>query len=736
MGKERGSFRSAAKVGAFVAGLMLVLALPGIAFAANTATFSGATPTPGSSSAVSKPTISLVVYDKYGVSSTSQYAKVTLSDVKAVGGAFIVGPRVSRVFTRISGLSSFRLTYAVPSALSVGPHYVSVRITDLKGHISIYNWAFTVTAPLADTVTFNNEGGTPGSASAAAAYDTAFGANMPAAPTKTGYTFAGYNTAADGSGTAFTSATLVTANTTVYAQWTANTVNTDTVTFNNEGGTPSSASAAVAQGTAFGANMPAAPTKTGYTFVSYNTAADGSGTAFTSATLVTANTTVYAQWTINISNSGTSTITFFTSGGTPVTAITQNVGSAVSAPTAPTLAGYTFAGWYRDFGLTTAYTFSTMPAADITLYAKWTSGTYTVTFVSNGNTPATQTATASYNTTVSSLPAAPVLTGNTFTGWFTTLTGGTQFTNATPVTANTTVYAHWANNSSISFNSNGGTSVTALTGAPGSAVSTPTAPTMTGHTFGGWFDDNGTFATPSHFTTMPLSPITVSAMWTISTYKVTFDNQGGSPATSALSTSYDTTLASLPTSPTLTESTFGGWFTGVGGTGSRFTTQTIVYATTTVYAKWTGNTETVTFSNTTTDAASAQATTTYNTTLSKLPTAPVLTGNTFGGWWTGVGGTGSQFTTSSLVPTTTTVYALWTPNTYTVTFSNGSASVPSSSTSTTVYNTPLASLPTSPTLSGYAFAGWWTVLSGGGTQFIGSTPVTSTITVYANWTTP
>ena len=44
----------------------------------------------------------------------------------------------------------------------------------------------------------------------------------------------------------------------------------------------------------------------------------------------------------------------------------------MTAPTAPTKTGYTFAGWYSDAGLTTPYTFTTMPASSITLYAKWT----------------------------------------------------------------------------------------------------------------------------------------------------------------------------------------------------------------------------------------------------------------------------------------------------------------------------------------------------------------------------
>lgn len=74
-----------------------------------------------------------------------------------------------------------------------------------------------------------------------------------------------------------------------------------------------------------------------------------------------------AQWTIN-----QYTITFNTDGGTAVKAITLDYNSAVTAPTNPTKTGYTFAGWYADEELATAYEFGTMPAETITVYAKWT----------------------------------------------------------------------------------------------------------------------------------------------------------------------------------------------------------------------------------------------------------------------------------------------------------------------------------------------------------------------------
>jgi uncharacterized repeat protein (TIGR02543 family) len=77
--------------------------------------------------------------------------------------------------------------------------------------------------------------------------------------------------------------------------------------------------------------------------------------------------TLYAKWTAN-----QYTIRFDSNDGTRVTAITQNFGTAVSAPTNPTRTGYTFAGWFSDEALTIAYTFTTMPSQATTLYAKWT----------------------------------------------------------------------------------------------------------------------------------------------------------------------------------------------------------------------------------------------------------------------------------------------------------------------------------------------------------------------------
>ena len=106
------------------------------------------------------------------------------------------------------------------------------------------------------------------------------------------------------------------------------------------------------------ATRPDAPTTTpGYTFGGWNKV---DGTAWNYASdKVTDNITLYAKWTAN-----TYTITFDTAGGSEIAPITQDYGTAITAPADPTREGYTFIGWDREFP-------ETMPAENITLKARW-----------------------------------------------------------------------------------------------------------------------------------------------------------------------------------------------------------------------------------------------------------------------------------------------------------------------------------------------------------------------------
>ena len=139
------------------------------------------------------------------------------------------------------------------------------------------------------TVTFDSTGGNAVSSQTTGTDGKL--ASLPAS-TKTGFTFNGWFTAATG-GTKVDTSTVFTANTTVYAQWTAVPVATTyTVTFDSVGGNAVSSQTTGTDGKL--ASLPTS-TKTGFTFNGWFTAATG-GTKVDTSTVFTANTTVYAQW--------------------------------------------------------------------------------------------------------------------------------------------------------------------------------------------------------------------------------------------------------------------------------------------------------------------------------------------------------------------------------------------------------------------------------------------------------
>lgn len=93
--------------------------------------------------------------------------------------------------------------------------------------------------------------------------------------------------------------------------------------------------------------------------------------------------TVYAKWLAGESGR----IRFETNGGSVIDEIVGVVGQSVPSVTAPTKAGYTFVGWYTDVELTQFYVLGTIPAGELTLYARWSKDTANykfVTYVLNG----------------------------------------------------------------------------------------------------------------------------------------------------------------------------------------------------------------------------------------------------------------------------------------------------------------------------------------------------------------
>ena len=116
--------------------------------------------------------------------------------------------------------------------------------------------------------------------------------------TRENYTFTGWNTAADGTGDTYADGAIVnfSANTTLYAQWTQNPV----ITFDANGGEGNMGTQTVNPGVS-AALLANTFTRADYDFAGWNTKADGTGTAYADKTTiaVSANTTLYAQWTLH-----------------------------------------------------------------------------------------------------------------------------------------------------------------------------------------------------------------------------------------------------------------------------------------------------------------------------------------------------------------------------------------------------------------------------------------------------
>ena len=154
------------------------------------------------------------------------------------------------------------------------------------------------------TVTFNgNQGTVPAGQETKDVTNGSPAGDLPT-PTRTGYDFAGWNTAASGvEGSSFTDATLVTDDITVYARWTAKTI---IVSFDAEGGTVTPASQSKQFNSTYGKDSDGTavqvlpvPTRSSYSFAGWYTGDNGTGTRVTDTTQVTnpVNHTLYAKWT-------------------------------------------------------------------------------------------------------------------------------------------------------------------------------------------------------------------------------------------------------------------------------------------------------------------------------------------------------------------------------------------------------------------------------------------------------
>ena len=484
-----------------------------------------------------------------------------------------------------------------------------------------------------------------------------------------------------------------------------------------------------------------------YTFKNWNTAANGSGTAYNNSASVKNLTTtnggtvnLYAQW------------------------------NSASVTYAPTRTGYIFGGWYKEASCTnkaTEVNGTYTPTANITLYAKWTAITYTVKYNGNGSTGGstansthtydvnkaltangyTRAYTVTYNHNYSGSSNTSKTATYSFKNWNTAANGsGTAYSNSATVKNLTTtnggtvnLYAQW-NSASVTY-----------------------APTRTGYIFGGWYKEASCTnkATEVNGTYTPTANITLYAKWTAITYTVKYNGNGSTGGSTANSThtydvnkaltangyerkytvTYNHNYAGSSNTSRVSTYTFKNWNTNASGTGTAYSNSATVKNLTTVnggtvnlYAQW--NSASVTY-------------------------APTRTGYIFGGWYKETSCTNKVAEVNgTYTPTANiTLYAKWTPIVYTVKYNgNGSTGGSTASSShtydvnkaltangyerkyTVTYNHNYAGSSNTSRVSTYTFKNWNTNASGTGTAYNNSQTVKNltttnggTVNLYAQW---
>jgi uncharacterized repeat protein (TIGR02543 family) len=538
---------------------------------------------------------------------------------------------------------------------------------------------YTTPVTITYSISYDANSATSGSVPSAGSYrsgDVAYTvASNSGTLDRTGYSFAGWNTLADGSGTTYvaSSGTLTTSsNLTLYAKWT---LLTYSITYNSNSST--SGSVPGTQTKTYGVDLTVASNsgtlaRTGYNFVGWNTLADGSGTTFVAGSgTLTANSsaTLFANWTAN-----TYTISYdansATSGSVP------SAGSYRSGDVAYTVVsnsgtlertGYSFAGWNtlaNGSGTTYAAGSGTLTTSlDITLYGKWTANSLTVTYDSQLGSAITAGSTTTGGS-ISASPGTPSRTGYEFTGWFTASTGGTQisFPYAHGQTSSFTLYAQWSANAlTVTYDSQLGTAITAgSTFTGGSILASPGTPSRTGYEFAGWSTASiGGTQISFPFAHGQTASFTLFAQWTANTLTVTYDSQLGTAITAGATTT-GSSIAS-PGAPSRTGYEFTGWFTASSsGTVISFPYMHGQTSSFTLFAQWTANSLTVTYDSQSGSAIAAGATITGGS-ISASPGTPSRTGYTFIGWFaSATGGTAISFPYVHGQTTNFIRYAQWT----------------------------------------------------------------------------
>ena len=655
------------------------------------------------------------------------------------------------------------------------------------------------------------------------------------APTRSKHNFTGYKLTMDNNdGDAPTSVTqsasgfkgiMQMGNFTLNAQWTPwkHTVRYDANAKNDTSvkGIPASQSKTANVDITLSSDV---PTRNGYTFLGWNTQADGKGTAYAAGAIYKndqngGTVTLYAQWTpwkhvLHYNKNVPTSSTSQTVSNMPVDQ-TKTFGQLMTISNlVPTRKGYTFAGWYtQSNGTGTKYNPGSNYAADqnggtVNLYAKWTPWTYNIKYDQNVKStsssktvtdmPAAQTKTQEIDVTLSSM--TPKRNGYIFAGWSTSANGSVEYKPGSRFTkdldsngASITLYAVWTPwKHTIHYNSNiptnAPTGTTTVSNMPGDQTKTfdeklmisSNKPTRKGYNFAGWStsaNGNVVYQPGAEYKNdQNGGTVTLYAKWTAWKHTVTYDKNvpANSKKTDVKNMPgnqtkiYDQNLTLQSNVPTRIGYTFVKWTTNKDGTGTAYQPGSQYSynrdsdgGTVTLYAVWTPWKYTVRYdknvpansSSQTVSNMPADQTKTEEVNLTLSSNKPSRNGYIFNGWQAQINGKAVDYqpgATLSYDPdvkgSVITLKAKWTAWKHTIHYDKN---VPASSSSQTVANMPEDDTKTfditktisstKPSRNGYIFNGWNTQKDGKGTAYASGAAYKhdqngGTVTLYAQWT--
>ena len=401
----------------------------------------------------------------------------------------------------------------------------------IAGDVTYYA-LFEKNAEITFAVTFDANG--HGTAPDAQTVNSGGTATEPTAPTESGWSFDGWYTEAACTN-AFDFSTQITSDITLFAKWTEAPekypVRINIGAFDkddnfigaNLGGTAIADKLEVAKGETV--NVTVTP-DTGYEIkeIAFGNGITGyqigTGTSWTvpeNFNPVTEDRSVVIDVTFKELPPAACTVTFDANGhGTAPDAQTVSSGGTATEPTAPTVGGWQFGGWYTEAACTNAFDFSTPITGDITLFAKW-SQIFAVNVFDDGNaTLVTASPSAGTEGTEVTLTATPK-GGFQFKEWQVLAGGvtvaGDKFTIGTAdVQVKAIFEAIPATTHTVTFDSHDGSAVESQSVADGDKAVEPANPTKPGFVFDAWYVDDA-YTAKYDFSAAVTGDITLHARW-------------------------------------------------------------------------------------------------------------------------------------------------------------------------------------------------------------------------------